>query len=59
MLEAYSLTGEMDYMLKVVTRDLRGLSTFVNEVLLPHESVQNVKTSIVLETLKEFSTLPI
>ena len=59
VLEAYALTGEMDYILKVVTVDLKGLSSFVNEVLLPHESVQHVKTAIVLETLKEGATLPL
>ncbi len=54
VLEAYSLTGEMDYHLKVVTRDLAALSHFVNEVLLPHDSVQHVKTSIVLNVLTDF-----
>jgi DNA-binding Lrp family transcriptional regulator len=57
--EAHALTGEMDYVLKVVTRDLKSLSEFVNDVLLPHESVQHVKTAIVLETLKEGGPLPL
>ncbi len=57
--EAHALTGEMDYFLKVVTPDLKALSEFVNEELLPHDSVQHVKTAIVLETLKESSSLPI
>lgn len=57
--EAHALTGEMDYILRVVTRDLRALSDFVNETLLPHEAVRNVKTSIVLETLKDTSALPL
>ena len=38
--EAHALTGEMDYILKVVTPDLKSLSAFVNGELLPHESVQ-------------------
>lgn len=59
VLEAYALTGEMDYHLKVVTPDLAGLSHFVNDVLLPHDSVQHVKTAIVLETLKNFGGLPV
>lgn len=59
VLEAYALTGEMDYHLKVATRGLSGLSRFVNDVLLPHESVQHVKTSIVLDTLKNFDGLPL
>lgn len=57
--EAHALTGEMDYFLKVVTPDLKALSEFVNQVLLPHESVQHVKTAIVLDTLKDSSALPI
>lgn len=57
--EAHALTGEMDYILKVVTPDLRSLADFVNDVLLPHESVQHVKTAIVLQTLKETSALPL
>ena len=57
--EAHALTGEMDYVLKVVTPDLKSLANFVNQVLLPHESVQHVKTAIVLETLKESAALPL
>ena len=56
--EAHALTGEMDYILKVVTPDLKSLSEFVNKVLLPHKSVQHVKTAIVLQTLKETTALP-
>lgn len=59
VLEAHSLTGEMDYLLKVVTPDLRALSGFVNDVLLPHESVRHVKSAIVLDTLKETHALPL
>lgn len=57
--EAYALTGEMDYFVKVVTPDLKSLADFVNEILLPHESVQHVKTAIVLQTLKETDALPL
>ena len=57
--EAHALTGEMDYILKVVTPDLKSLANFVNQVLLPHEAVQHVKTAIVLETLKESPSLPL
>ena len=59
VLEAYELTGEMDYVLKVVTKDLAGLSAFVNDVLLAHESVQRVNTAIVLDTLKSKPGLPL
>ena len=59
VLEAYALTGEMDYLLKVITKDLKSFSDFINTVLLPHESVATVKTSIVLDTLKDTSALPL
>jgi DNA-binding Lrp family transcriptional regulator len=57
--EAYSLTGEMDYFIKVVTPDLRALSEFINTKLLPHDAVLNVKTAVVLDNLKESSDVPI
>jgi len=59
VLEAHALTGEMDYMLKVVTADLKALSEFVNDVLLPHDSVRHVKSAIVLDTLKDTHVLPL
>lgn len=59
VMEAHALTGEMDYIIKVVTPDLKALSAFVNDVLLPHESVQHVKTAIVLDTLKEGMAVPV
>ena len=57
--EAHSLTGEMDYSIKVVSPDLKALSRFISDVLLPHEAVQNVKTAIVLDTIKSTPALPI
>jgi DNA-binding Lrp family transcriptional regulator len=57
--EAYSLTGDADYLLKAVLRDLRGLSDLVNNVLMPHPSVAHVRSSIVLDRLKETSRLPL
>ena len=57
--EAHSLTGEMDYSIKVVSPDLKSLSRFISDVLLPHEAVQNVKTAIVLDTIKSTPALPI
>jgi len=59
VIDAYAMTGQMDYLVKVATRDLAGLKTFVADVLLPHESVSHVETAIVLETLKEGGALPL
>lgn len=57
--EAYSLTGDADYVLKAVLRDLKGLSDLVNNVLMPHQSVAHVRSSIVLDRLKESTRLPL
>jgi len=57
--EAYSLTGDADYVLKAVLRDLKDLSNLVNNVLMPHPSVAHVRSSIVLDRLKESSKLPL
>lgn len=57
--EAYSLTGDADYLLKVMLRDLKSLSAIVNDVLMPHQSVAHVRSSIVLDRLKESTKLPL
>ena len=57
--EAYSLTGDADYLLKAVLRDLKSLSDIVNNVLMPHQSVAHVRSSIVLDRLKQSSRLPL
>ena len=57
--EAYSLTGDADYVLKAVLRDLKDLSNLVNNVLMPHPSVAHVRSSIVLDRLKESGRLPL
>jgi DNA-binding Lrp family transcriptional regulator len=57
--DAYALTGDADYVLKVVLRDLKSLSDIVNNVLMPHQSVAHVRSSVVLDRLKESTKLPI
>jgi DNA-binding Lrp family transcriptional regulator len=57
--EAYALTGDADYLLKVVVPDLNNLSRIINDLILPHASVSHVKSSIVLTTLKDSHRLPL
>ena len=49
--EAYALTGEADYMIKLVVPDLKRLSQILNDVFLPHEGVARLRSSIVLESI--------
>jgi len=57
--EAYALTGETDYLVKLVVEDLAALSRILNDVLLPHQSVAHVRSSIVLDKLKFTNQLPL
>jgi len=57
--EAYALTGEADYLVKLIVTDLKALSRILNEVFLPHESVAHVRSSIVLDRLKQTPALPL
>lgn len=59
VLEAHSLTGEMDYLLKIVARDLKQLSAIINDDLLHHETVRTVKSAIVLDTVKDHAPVPL
>jgi DNA-binding Lrp family transcriptional regulator len=57
--EAYSLTGEADYLVKVAVADLKALSHVLNDVLLAHGSVAHVHSAVVLDRLKKTARLPL
>jgi Lrp/AsnC family leucine-responsive transcriptional regulator len=55
----HAMTGEMDYLLRVQVEDMAHFSRFVQDQLLHHPSVIDVKTSFSLEKIKETTALPI
>lgn len=57
--ECYALTGEADYLVKLVVPDLETLSRLINKVFLPHRSVGRVQSSVVLDRVKETARLPL
>ena len=59
VIECVSLTGEMDMLLKVMVADMDHFSRFVMDILLKHPSVQDCKTSFVLDRVKSTTALPI
>ncbi len=59
VVECSSLTGEMDYLLRVVVADMAHDSRFVMDTLLTHPSVQDCKTSFVLDRVKQTTALPL
>ena len=56
--ECHTVTGEADYVLKVVARDLKAFSTFLME-RLTRLDVLNTTSMVSLEALKHTSALPI
>ena len=55
--ECWMLSGEVDFILKCVSPDLRALQTFIAELTAaPH--VRNVKTSLTLRNSKDAAMVP-
>ena len=59
VVECAALTGEMDYFLRVVVQDMAHYSRFVMDTLLKHPSVQDCKTSFVLDRVKATTAVPL
>lgn len=57
--ECFSVTGEVDYVLKVVARDLKSLSDFLLDTLMRIPGVNGVKSSVCLDEIKCTSAMPL
>src|SRR5262249_28582361 len=57
--EAFSLTGDADYLVKMAVADLKTLSRILGEVFLPHRSVAHVHSYVVLDRVKQTTRLPL
>ncbi len=57
--ECYMLMGEVDFLLKVVTRDVAGYERFLREKLSRIPAVQEVHSSIALTPVKATTELPL
>jgi Lrp/AsnC family leucine-responsive transcriptional regulator len=59
VVECAALTGDMDYLLRVVVQDMAHYSRFIMDTLLKHPSVQDCKTSFVLDRVKATTAMPV
>jgi DNA-binding Lrp family transcriptional regulator len=59
VLECHLLTGEFDYLLKVVAPNHRELERFLVHRLTPTPGVDKIRTSIVLNEIKASTALPL
>ena len=59
VLECHYLTGEFDYLLKVVVANHQHLEQFLFEKLTQSRGVDKIRTSIVLNEIKHSTSLPL
>ena len=59
VVECAALSGEMDYLLRVVVQDMAHYSRFIMDTLLKHPSVDDCKTSFVLDRVKNTTAVPV
>ena len=59
VLECFHLTGEYDYLLKVVVRNRKDLERFINQKLTPMPGMARIHTSVVLTEVKSVTELPL
>lgn len=57
--EAYSVSGDADYVLHIIAKDLTEFSDFIHHHLLPHPNVTQVRSEIILRSMKEEQGLPV
>lgn len=58
ILECHTVSGDHDYLLKVVARDLKDLSQFLADKLMQVPGVDDVRSMICLEEVKPLAPLP-
>ncbi len=59
ILECHTVSGDCDYLLKVVAQDLKSLSQFLTDRLMQIKGVDDVRSMICLEEIKPPSPLPV
>jgi DNA-binding Lrp family transcriptional regulator len=59
VLECFMMSGQYDYLLKVVARNMSHYEEFLTKHLLPNPAVRSVGTSFVLRRMKFTTALPV
>ena len=57
--ECHMLNGEIDFILKIVARDLRSFQQFLTGALTSAPNVEHVKTSLTIRTSKQQPGVPV
>ena len=53
IVQAYSVSGDADYVLMIQCENLEAFGNFIHRTILPHPNITQVRSEIVLRTLKD------
>ena len=59
VMECHHITGEYDYLLKVIVRNRKHLEQFLVETLTPIPGMDKLRTSLVLSEIKNTTEVPL
>ena len=59
VLECFSVSGDRDYMLQVLARDMDSYTEFLNNEVLTHPAVGSASSTFVLKRVKYSTALPL
>lgn len=58
VMECFSVSGERDYVLQIISRDMDSYNEFLNTKILHHASVHSASSSFALRRVKYTTALP-
>jgi Lrp/AsnC family transcriptional regulator len=58
VMECFSVSGERDYVLQIISRDMESYNAFLNTKILHHASVHSASSSFALRRVKYTTNLP-
>lgn len=59
IVEALVISGEYDYLLRVMTPDMPSYNNFIGNQLLPIDVIGTLSTAVILQTVKMFNGVPL
>ena len=59
VMECFSVSGDRDYLLQVIARDMESYNDFLNAQILRHKAVQSASSTFVLRRVKYSTALPL
>ena len=59
VLECYTVTGQMDYLLKIVTKDIQHYESFIRNQLMTLPMIREMHSTIAVTEIKDTTELPL